>query len=236
MANEPGPWPGQPTEIILSVDAIRNIRQRILNWGRNNYKDFPWRNPSRLWHALIGEVLLQRTRARNVVPVYEKFISRFPEAEMLEGARLEEIEQIVYPLGLRWRAPWLKKLCDYLAVTHGTVPCTYEKLLELPGVGPYVAAAMVSLHCKRYAALIDANTVRWMCRMVDRPMHGETRREKWLIKLAESITPHGNVHEFNYALLDFTMEICAKNPKCLQCPIGPQLCVYGRRQIGNNTG
>jgi A/G-specific adenine glycosylase len=220
-----------PDDTLLSPAAVRVIRQRVRTWGRENYKPFPWRKPTRLWHALIAEVLLQRTRARNVVPVYEKFIARFPEAEDLKTATLEEIETLIYPLGLRWRAPLLKQLCDYLNATNGQVPCTYEKLLGLTAVGPYVAAAILSFHCGKRGVLIDANVVRWLCRLVDRPMDGETRRKKWLIELAQAVTPRQQVHEFNYAVLDFTMEICAKVPKCTQCPVGPKLCLHGRKVL-----
>jgi adenine-specific DNA glycosylase len=66
-------------------------------------------------------------------------------------------------------------------------------------------------------------------------MNGETRRDKWLIHLAEQVTPARNVGEFNYALLDFTMEICSKHPKCAQCPVGPRLCAYGSRVMASHS-
>lgn len=217
--------------VLLSPAAIRAIRRRVRKWGRENYRPFPWREPKRLWHALIAEVLLQRTRAKNVVPVYEKFVARFPEAHDLQTATLEEIEALIYPLGLRWRAPLLKKLCDRLVATDGKLPDTREELMQLPAVGPYVAAALLSLHCDRRGVLIDANIVRWLCRLVGRPIDGEARRKKWLIELAQTITPSRRVREFNYAALDFTMEICAKVPQCAQCPIGPKLCSHGRKVL-----
>ena len=215
-------------ETKLPDTAIAAIRRRVREWGRENYRPFAWREPKHSWHALIAEVLLQRTRAGNVAPVHEKFIARFPESQDLKTATLEEIEILIYPLGLRWRAPLLKQLFDYLAMNDGKVPATREELLQLPAVGPYVAAAMLSLHCGQRDVLIDANIVRWLCRLVGRPMDGETRRKQWLIELAEDVTPHRKVREFNYAALDFTMQICAKVPKCSQCPLGPKLCVYGR--------
>lgn len=178
---------------------------------------------------MIAEVLLQRTRAQNVVPVYEKFVARFPEVEDLKTATLEEIETLIYPLGLRWRAPLLKRLCDQLATTGGEMPRTLEGLLRLPGVGPYVAAAVLSFHLDGRGVIIDANIVRWLCRMVDVPMHGETRRARWLIELADAVTPARDVKTFNYAMLDFTMQICAKVPRCEVCPLS-DLCAYGQRR------
>lgn len=194
-----------------------------------NYRNFEWRTPRHIWHALIGEVFLQRTRAQNVVPVYLTFIARFPEAEDLKTATLEEIEELIYPLGLKWRAPLLFRLCEELARTGGRVPTDAAALMALPGVGPYVAAAMLSFHTGKRGVIIDANVVRWLCRMVYRPMNGETRRDRWLIDLAESVTPARDVGSFNYALLDFTMEICTKTPKCERCPL-LDLCAYGQQR------
>jgi len=216
---------------LIAPSDIRAIRRRVRRWGRENYKTFAWRSPRHQWHALIGEVLLQRTRAQNVLPVYEKFRARFPEIEDLKTATLPEIETLIYPLGLRWRAPLLKKLCDYLIQNEGRVPQTSDGLLQLPAVGPYVAAAMLSLHGGRRAVLIDANVVRWLCRLLDRPMNGETRRKQWLLQLADDMTPQKNVREFNYAVLDFTMEICATRPKCELCPVGPRFCAHGRKVL-----
>ena len=218
----------------LSLAHIRSIRHRLRVWGREHYRTFPWRKPPRPWHGLIAEVLLSRTRAQNVVPVYEQFIARFPETEDLKTATLEEIETMIYPLGLRWRAPLLKQLCDHLAASNGRVPTTLEGLQKLPAVGVYVAAAMLSFHGGGRAVLVDANVVRFLCRLVERPMDGETRRKRWLLELADALTPHRKVHEFNYALLDFTMEICKTKPECARCPIGPRLCLHGRRVLASS--
>ncbi len=225
---------GTPEATLLPATVIAATRRRLRAWGRKNYRDFPWRKPDRMWHALVAEVFLQRTRARNVLPVYISFVTRFPTTDALQGISEEEVGRIMYPLGLRWRAPLLKKLLDHLITTGGYVPDTYEKLLELPGVGPYVAAAMVSFHHGKRSIIIDANVVRWLCRMVDRPMDGETRRDRWLIELAEAITPARKVGQFNYALLDFTMEICATKPQCDRCPLGARLCAYGRHVMEQN--
>ena len=221
------------SEHQFTAAQIKTIRRRLRAWGRENYRPFPWRDPPQLWHALIAEVLLQRTRAGSVVPVYEKFIARFPDACALETATLAEIESLIYPLGLRWRAPLLKQLCDHLAENDGRVPDTREELLQLPAVGQYVAAAMLSLHQGSHAVLIDANVVRWLCRLADRPMDGETRRKTWLIEMAETVTPPRKTREFNYALLDFTMTICGKTPRCMDCPLGPKLCLHGRKVLAN---
>lgn len=183
---------------------------------------------------MIAEILLQRTKAKSVVGVFNRFIATYPTPAGLAAASTEKIGEIIYPLGLKWRAPLLKQLGERLDALGGTPPETLAELLSLPAVGPYAAAAYLSFHAKRHGTIIDANVVRWLCRMVDRPMDGETRREKWLIALAESLTPKRKAGEYNYAILDFSMQICAKRPKCEQCPIGPKYCAYAQQTLKFN--
>lgn len=178
----------------------------------------------------MAEVLLQRTRAKNAVPVYLNFIARFPEPPDLEAADLAEIEQIIYPLGLRWRAPLIKKLGESLAARDGQIPGNLEELMSLPAVGSYAAAAWLSFHGRKRAVIIDANVVRLICRLVNRPMDGETRRKKWLIELADLLTPARNWKQYNYAILDFTMQVCTKVPRCPVCPLLPY-CRFGQEHM-----
>ena len=220
-------------EIGYSVKTIRQIRTIVRRWGRDHFQHYPWRYPVHLWHGLIAEILLQRTKAKNVVPVYETLIRTFVTPADLGNASVEHIESIIYPLGLKWRARLIKQLGESLSRVSGTPPDTLKDLLELPAVGPYAAAAYLSFHARKRGTIIDANVVRWLCRLVDRPMDGETRREKWLIALADSFTPQRNTREYNYALLDFTMLICTTRPKCEECPLGARYCAFRRRTLSH---
>lgn len=219
------------SDVIISPGDVRRIRRRILKWGRANFRPYPWRNPAEPWHGLIAELLLQRTRATNAVSVYQLFINSYPNPGDLARAPVKEIEKIIFPLGLRWRAPLLKKLGEELNRLGGTPPSSLDLLLELPGVGPYAAAAWLSFHGGRRGVIVDANVVRWICRMVGRKCDAETRRKRWLIQLADRLTPSHGSAEYNYAVLDFTMEICATRPKCVICPVGPRLCAYGKKAL-----
>lgn len=221
-----------PVTILDSnIDEVRNL---ILQWGKAHYKAYPWRVPDQAWHGLIAEILLQRTKAKNVVPVYEQFISRFKTVEELAHTSVEAIEDVIYPLGLRWRAPLIKKLAESLLQLDGEVPRSYSELLKLPGVGTYVASAWFGFHGHGRSVIIDTNVVRWICRLVDQPMNGETRRKKWLIQLAEKLTPEDNCKEYNYAVLDFSMDICTSVPKCYRCPLSEQYCLYRIKHISQS--
>ncbi len=224
------PVPRTPTLSDEAIDAIQSI---LLAWGAAHFKPFPWRTPAEPWHGLIAEILLQRTRAPNVIPVYAAFLQTFPTPGHLAVATVEAIEGVIYPLGLRWRAPLLQQLGAALVALDGAIPTELEALLALPGVGPYAAAAWLSFHGGGSSVLIDANIVRWLGRLVDMPVDGETRRKQWLIDLATRLTPPEDNRAYNYAALDFTMEICAKVPACARCPIGAAWCAYGRRVLAD---
>ena len=164
-----------------------------------------------------------------MVGVYEQFVFAFATPAKLKQASVKKIEKLLYPLGLRWRAPLIKKLARELDERGGSPPTSLAELITLPGVGPYAAAAYVGFHTNSRAVIIDANVVRFLCRLIDYRYDGETRRKPWLLDFADKMTPRQNVKRFNYSLLDFTMQICTTRPKCEHCPVGPRLCIYGRK-------
>jgi A/G-specific adenine glycosylase len=216
----------------IEPETARIIRRILIKWGKENYQNFPWRNAAQPWHALVAEVLLQRTRAKNVVPVYLTFVEKFKHPTDLHRVDLKQIEDLIYPLGLKWRAPLIKNLGMELAARDGIVPDNLEELLLLPAVGTYAASAWLSFHGNKRAVIIDTNVVRLICRLIDVPMDGETRRKKWLIQTADLLTPRKAWKDYNYAVLDFTMQICTKIPKCPICPL-LKYCAFGRKSISD---
>src|SRR5262249_16213097 len=91
-------------------ERIRKARGVLLNWGRRNVAHSPWRSETDSFHALIAEILLQRTRAEQVVPVFTAFKRRFPRPIDLATASEESILRVIASLGLRWRARYLRQL------------------------------------------------------------------------------------------------------------------------------
>jgi len=55
----------------FSQHHLRSFRKRIIDWGVDGYQDYPWRRTENKWHALVAEILLQRTKAQAVIPVYK---------------------------------------------------------------------------------------------------------------------------------------------------------------------
>jgi A/G-specific adenine glycosylase len=199
----------------------------ILYDGGMNLQHYPWKTPHYKWHGLLAEILLQRTRADSVVPIYNQFIERFSSPLELAKTDLVEIEKMLYPLGLKWRAKWIKKLGWALA--ENGLPSSLENLLLLPGIGQYSANAFLAFHSDHRALLIDSNTTRFLCRLTGVDYHGETRREPWVSNLLTKITPLRNSRGFNTAFLDFAMVICKpSSPNCLKCPLARSYCTFAK--------
>ncbi|OXS74239.1 hypothetical protein [Domibacillus enclensis] len=165
-------------------------------------------------------MMLQRTSADQVLPVYEKFARKYPfPDDYASDPRADVFET----LGLVWREKNLKALADIL----GTDPIPVEKdeLLNLPGIGPYIAAAFRSLHLNLPDTIIDSNVVRVYGRFFGFQTDPETRRKKWFIEFAEKLTPLKTHRDYNYALIDFTRAVCKPRPACEICPL-EQKCHY----------
>jgi DNA (cytosine-5)-methyltransferase 1 len=215
---------------LPTSDLPRNralIRERIMRWGREHYQDFAWRSTSDPWGALLAEVLLTRTRATTVARVWPAMMDCWSTPLALSQATTESVAVIVRPLGLTKRIARLQALAQ--AVVDG-IPTSHSELAQLPGVGDYVSAAYRSLHLNQYDVLLDANIVRWLCRLNGWTYHGESRREERIIEAADRLTPPRAHRRYNYSALDFTMQVClADKPRCATCALS-DLCRYALRQ------
>lgn len=209
----------QISECGLEHIHKRKLQTSITRWATEHPVDFPWRRRISRFHALTVEILLQRTKAEQVVSVFNEFRSIFPSAKELATSRITSVRRVIRPLGLIWRAEFLKALGKEIVKTGGLISDVYDDLLALPGVGPYAASAYLSLHRGIRQPIIDINLVRLYCRLLNRQYDGETRRKRWLFQLADELTPKKQFKQYNYALLDFTREVCKPKPVCQNCPL-----------------
>ena len=214
----------------LDPKHLQRLRSALVSWGRKNFTNFPWRHTENRFHALVAELLLQRTRADQVLPVYEEFVRLYPVPQSLAASPPEHLAEMMQPLGLHWRIPLLLELGEKLAEAGG-VPTDRRGLLALPGVGPYAASALLSLHVRVRCAIVDSNVVRLYSRLFGFQFDGETRRKKWFLQVAEKVTPARVFRDFNYALLDLTRAICRPKPLCEECAIR-KLCRFGTERVG----
>jgi len=147
----------------------------------------------------------------------------------LARAPLAEIEAKLTPLGMEHkRARRFKKWAQEIQQRHnGKVPRNKKELISLPGVGDYIANAVLCLAYEEDVPLLDANAIRVLQRVFGvRSTKARARTDKAVWKAYEGIMPRGKARDFNLAVIDFASLICtAKNPKHDVCPL-KDLCQF----------
>ena len=212
----------------------KSFAETIINWGRSNFRHYPWRKNRNPYKVFICEIFLQRTKADQVVPVYNEFMKSFPNLEQLIKTENREsiIISIIKPLGLLKRA---QILSDSITSIHdnfgGQIPDNYKDLMELKGIGAYIASSTLCFGFDKKKAILDANIARIYSRLFNINSRTKTpKSDVFLWNFCEKILPTKFV-AFNYAMLDLGGIICRhRNPKCLECPLIDS-CLYFNNKI-----
>jgi A/G-specific adenine glycosylase len=200
----------------------------LIDWYSKNGRSYPWRVVKDPYHILLAEIMLQRTRADQVMPVYLSFLEAFPNVYSLNEASEEDIISYFSKLGLMHRAKYVKLLaCELVHRYSGKVPCVKKELLSLPAVGAYVSDAVSCFAFNKRVSIIDSNVCRVLARVFGIDAKGEARRDPVFRKMADKILPRSQVKEFNWAIIDLAALICrSKKPLHEACPLKELCCAW----------
>jgi A/G-specific adenine glycosylase len=166
--------------------------------------------------------MLQQTRVETVVPYYRDFLLRFPTLQRLAAAPLQDVLKAWEGLGYYSRARNLWRAARRVVETfHGRIPGEYDRFIELPGVGDYIAAAVMSIGRGLAVPVVDGNVLRVVCRW--RGIGDDTRlgatKEK-VRSFLRRVIPAASPGRFNEALMELGALVCTtKNPLCPKCPL-----------------
>jgi len=199
----------------------------LLNWYKKKGREFPWRRCREPYEILIAEIMLQRTKADQVVPVYLEFLKRFPDVQSLSRASTAEIAKYFSRLGLIHRAKLVKKLGRDLSKRFcGRIPNTVSDLRSLPSVGEYVADAVLCFAFDLDVSIVDSNVCRVIGRVFDLDSRGEARRDPRFKEIMDELLPAGKASKFNWAVIDLASIVCLpRKPLCPACPLNSK-CRY----------
>ena len=205
------------------------IREIIINRYRINGRDFPWRHTKDPYKITIAEFMLHRTKAEQVIPVYQEFIKKYPDVYSLAKADEKEIKKVTEHLGLHWRSKHFLKAAKYVVETHeGCFPDDRGKLMEVPGIGEYIAGAILAVCFNKPSPVVDSNIARFINRFYGFNLKGEIRRKKWIIEKSVHLFKYKEPSKFLFALIDFTSLVCRPlKPRCDTCPL-KNYCEYFR--------
>ncbi|GAB4537251.1 MAG: DNA-binding protein [Anaerolineae bacterium] len=222
----------RPVKAGDHIVEVVAFRKALIGWGRENFRPFPWRLTEDPYRILMAEVMLHRTQALQVVPVYERFIERYPDVESLAQAAREELHETLYSLGLRWRIDLIHKMAGELMERFGgQAPWEKADLLSLPGVSEYIAGAVRCFAWNLPEPLIDTNTVRVVGRLFGLEIKESSRRNRRFRELITALADPDEPRIYNYALLDLADQVCMKKrpPECKVCP-AVNWCSYFRNR------
>lgn len=201
---------------------------RLLAWYDATRRDLPWRRSRDPYLIWVSEVMLQQTRVETVIPYFEGFLRRFPTVRTLADADLDDVLAAWSGLGYYRRARQLHAAARQIVASGGELPATVDELRQLPGIGPYTAAAVASIAFDVPAPVLDGNVERVLSRRLaleGDPRRGEARRE--LLEAARGLLPPGRPGDGNQALMELGATICTpKSPRCGDCPLAAGCRAY----------
>ena len=202
------------------------FQQALHAWYRVHYRKLPWRNTPSLYQTVVSEVMLQQTQVTTVLPYFDRWLRELPDFAALAAASESKVMKLWEGLGYYSRARNLHKLAQAVA-TKPAPPRTPAEWQELPGIGPYTAAAITSISFGEPAAVVDGNVVRILARLTGegRLFRDGTEAVKHFTPLADALLAGSDPGEHNQAMMELGATVCFRqNPRCLACPVA-KFCV-----------
>lgn len=193
----------------------------LCDWFLENRRELPWRDRPDFYRVWISEIMLQQTQVKTVLPYFERFIRRFPDAGTLAKAELSEVLAHWSGLGYYQRAKNLHRAAINIA-SSGGFPTTLEGWLALPGIGRYTAGAILSIAGNQAYPILDGNIRRIIART--RKIRDNCADKTywaysgWFLRTACAIGHQPQT--VNQAMMELGALICTpRQPDCGRCPL-----------------
>ncbi|MBQ7376748.1 MAG: endonuclease III [Clostridia bacterium] len=172
------------------------------------------------WRLLVmGRLSAQCTDAR-VNIVCKDLFTKYPSAEAMASADIEELEAIVRPCGLyRVKAADIKAASARLMSEYGGVlPSDMDALLSFPGVGRKIANLLRGDLFGLPAVVTDTHCIRICGRLGFYPE--KEKRPLVVERILTDLLPPAETSDFCHRIVLFGREYCmARAPRCAECPL-----------------
>jgi A/G-specific adenine glycosylase len=201
------------------------VRHKLVSWYRDGRRNLPWREDRDPYRILVSEMMLVQTTVAAVIPYFARFLARFPDVAALALAEESEVVKAWEGLGYYRRARQLHAAAKAIVEEHGgKIPDDPEAVRALPGVGRYIAGAVLSFAFDRPAPILEANTQRVLTRWL--ALEGDIRTAPVQARLwaaAERLVPEQDAGTFNQAFMELGALVCTpRGPLCLVCPVAAE--------------
>ena len=217
---------------MRETDMTREA-ELLLAWYRTSGRELPWRvrggahpDPYAVW---VSEIMLQQTTVKTVLDYFPLWMKRFPTLKSLAESSLDDVLKQWQGLGYYARARKMHECARHVMTFCGGVfPREREKLLKLPGIGPYTASSLCAFAFDLPETVVDGNVIRVLARY--RGVTGEVDRNI-IYPLAAELTPRTSGADYASAVMDLGATVCrASSPLCGECPWGKN-CVARRKNL-----
>lgn len=203
------------------IDQRAEFQRALLAWYRAHARVLPWREAPSLYKTVVSEFMLQQTQVKTVLPYLARWLAALPDFAALARASEAEVLQLWEGLGYYSRARNLHRLAQQVAAWP-EIKRTPEAWQELPGVGPYTAAAITSISFGAPAACVDGNVVRILARLTAdaTEFRDSASASKSFAAIADALLPKENPGDHNQAMMELGATVCFRQkPLCLTCPV-----------------
>lgn len=210
------------------------LHSQLVQWFVAHQRELPWRSQPTPYYVWLSEVILQQTRVNQGLGYFNCFVEKWPSLSDLAEASEEAVLKQWQGLGYYSRARNLHKCAKVVAQNHGgELPADYHQLLQLPGIGPYTAAAIASIAFGLPYAVVDGNVYRVLSRLfdIDIPINTD-EGSKTFASLANELLDRGHPGLHNQAMMEFgALQCVPKNPDCPACPLQAHCLAFDHHTV-----
>jgi len=212
----------ETAELYLAAADCVAFRRALLHWYGHNQRQLPWRqvkDPYRIW---ASEIMLQQTQVNTVIAYYHRFLHRFPDIFALAAADLQDVLKCWEGLGYYSRARNFHRAAQTLvAENEGSIPKQWPAFRSLPGVGDYIAAAVLSIAFGLPYPVVDGNVKRLLARLFEVPVPANRSSSyKIFMNGASLLFDKSAPGIFNQAMMELGALVCKlRHPLCEACPV-----------------
>lgn len=211
----------------------RDIASLLTHWYHKSKRVLPWRqtdDPYKIW---ISEIMLQQTQVDTVIPYYNRFIATLPTVFDLAKADEDQVFKLWEGLGYYSRARNLMGAARVIVDQfNGVMPSHYHQIIQLPGIGPYTAGAILSIAFGQKVAAVDGNVMRVYGRLKQSELDIANPKCRKTFEAYVLADMGDDSSGFTQGLMELGALICTpKSPKCTQCPVSDFCLAYAHGQV-----
>jgi A/G-specific adenine glycosylase len=207
---------------------------KITRWYGHHKRDLPWRKTSDPYRIWLSEIILQQTRIDQGLAYYQRFLEAYPDVVSLASAEEQDVLKLWQGLGYYTRARNLHRTAKIVAEKYrGTFPQSWEEVINLPGIGSYTAAAILSIAFGKPYPVVDGNVYRLLTRLhaIDTPIDSGTGK-RIVENKAHELLDRKDPGTYNQAVMEFGALYCKPvNPDCPRCIFKSECHAFKKKEV-----